>query len=78
MAVYQPLTLPAPTRGMTASRPARIIALATLLFAAALSGGCGGARGARAVSDTTTGAVEPANREPTGVVGLAEEQDRDF
>ena len=75
MPVYPLLTLPEPTRRMTASRPARIIVIATLLFAAALTGGCGGTR---TVGDTTTGAVEPADKEPGGVVGLAEEQDRDF
>ena len=75
MPVYPLLTLPAPTRRMTASRPARIIVTATLLIAAALSGGCGGTR---AMGDSTTGAVEPADKEPSGVVGLAEEQDRDF
>ena len=75
MRVYPLLTLPAPTRRMTASWPARFIVLATLLFAAAVSGGCGSTR---AVSDTTTGAVAPADKGPGGVVGLAEEQDRDF
>ena len=78
MTVYRLLTLPLPSRAMSDLTPARIIVLVSILLAAGAASGCGGGRAARAVSHTTTGAVRPAADDTSGVVGLAEEQDRDF